>query len=75
MKYVKHSALTRECFPDAKDGWYVPTGGNFFYGAQAGKSRGDALDLNLRLGVTRAQFDDGNAPLPYYLQLELGVRF
>ena len=72
---VKHGALMREEFPDAKDGWYVPTAGNFYYGVQAGKSLGDALDLNLRLGATRSQYDDVNPLLPYYLQMGVGVKF
>jgi hypothetical protein len=72
---VINSARMRESFPDAKDGWYVPTAGNFYYGVQAAKSLNDALDFNLRLGATRAQYDDVNPSLPYYLQMGVGVKF
>jgi hypothetical protein len=62
-------------FPDIKDGWYVPTGGHYYYGVQGGKTLGETLDLNLRLGATSAQFHDEDALIPYYLQLGMGVRF
>jgi hypothetical protein len=71
----KHSAQMKAKFPDIKDGWYVPTGGHYYYGVQGGKTLGETLDLNLRIGATSAQFHDQNAMIPYYLQLGLGARF
>ena len=73
--HLKHSGIMRNYFPAIKDGWYVPTGGHFYYGIQGGKTIGESLDLTLRLGATKAQFNDEDAVLPYYLQLGLGMRF
>lgn len=73
--HLKHAAIMKEMFPDIKDGWYVPTGGNYYYGLAAGKTLGETYDLSLRLGATRAQGNDENAILPMYLQLGLGARF
>ncbi len=73
--YLKHSDVMKANFPAIRDGWYVPTGGNFYYGIQGGKTIGESLELSLRLGATRAQDKDENAVLPYYAQLGLGMRF
>ncbi len=73
--YLKHSDVMRAMFPAIRDGWYVPTGGHFYYGIQGGKTLGENLELSLRAGATDAQFKDEEAVLPYYLQLGLGVRF
>ena len=72
---IKNSEIMRAYFPAIKDGWYVPTGGHYYYGIQGGKTIGESFDLSLRLGATRAQFDDENAVLPLYLQMGLGMRF
>ena len=71
---VKHSALTREHFPDAKDGWYVPTGGNFFYGIQAGYSF-ESYDIYSKIGKTVTQDLKTTAMIPFYLQLGLNRKF
>ncbi len=73
--HFKHSDVMRAYYPAIQDGWYVPTGGHFYYGIYGSKILGESLDLSLRLGATRAQFNDENALLPYYLQLGLGMRF
>ena len=73
--YLKHSDIMRAYYPAIRDGWYVPTGGNFYYGIQGGKTIGETLELTLRMGGTRAQMHDEGAVLPYYAQLGLGVRF
>lgn len=74
--HLKHSDVMKEFgFSGVRDGWYVPTGGNFYYGIQAGKTLGDRADVSLRFGATNAQFDDENALLPYYIQLGFGLRF
>jgi len=72
---LKHSDLMKESFPGIKDGWYVPTGGHWFYGFHGGKTLGETLDLYLKVGATEAQENDENAAIPYYLQMGLGVRF
>ena len=72
---LRHSDIMRAYFPAIRDGWYVPTGGHFYYGVQGGKIIGESFDLSLRLGGTRAQKNDEDAVLPYYVQLGLGMRF
>lgn len=73
---LTHSDVMRAYgFPGIRDGWYVPTGGNFYYGIQAGKTLVGGMDMTLRLGLTDAQFDDEDAMLPYYLQLGFGMAF
>ncbi len=74
--HLRHADAMKEFgFPAVRDGWYVPTGGNFHYGIQAGLTLSRLADLSLRLGATDAQFDDVDAALPYYLQLGVGVKF
>lgn len=73
--HLRHSDVMKANYPAIKDGWYLPTGGHFYYGIQGSKTIGEILDLSLRLGATKAQFNDENAVLPYYVQLGLGVRF
>jgi len=73
--HLTHSDIMRAMFPAIRDGWYVPTGGHYYYGIQAGKTLGESFDLSLRLGATRAQGNDEDAVLPLYLQLGLGMRF
>ena len=72
---LKHSDIMKTNFPGIRDGWYVPTGGNWYYGIQGGKTIGETFEVSLRLGATNAQLDDENAVVPLYLQLGLGVRF
>ncbi|MCB2206219.1 hypothetical protein KQI65_15860 [bacterium] len=73
---LTHSDVMKQYgYVGIRDGWYVPTGGNFYYGIQAGKTIGDWAELTLRLGLTDAQFDDEDAMLPYYLQLGFGLPF
>jgi hypothetical protein len=73
--HLKNSDVMKSMFPGIRDGWYLPTGGHYYYGIQAGKTIGESFDLSLRLGATRAQFHDENAVIPYYAQLGLGMRF
>ena len=72
---LKHSDIMRANFPAIRDGWYLPTGGNYYYGIQGGKTIGEMFELSLRLGATSAQDHDENAAIPLYLQLGLGMRF
>lgn len=72
--HLKHSDIMRAGYPAIRDGWYLPTGGHFYYGIQGGKTIGESFDLTLRLGATSAQGTDEDAAVPYYLQLGLGMR-
>ena len=73
--HISHSDIMRAVFPAIRDGWYIPSGGHYYYGIQAGKSIGESFDLSLRLGATNAQDNDENAVLPLYCQLGLGMSF
>jgi len=73
--YLKHSDVMRAMFPAIKDGWYIPSGGHYYYGIQAGKTVGESFEVSLRVGGTNAQSDDENAVVPLYIQLGLGMRF
>ena len=73
--YLKHSDVMKSIYPAIRDGWYIPSGGHYYYGIQTGKSLGENLDLSLRLGATNAQEDDEDAVVPFYGQLGLGLRF
>ena len=52
----------------------MPSGGNYYYGIQAGKTLGETYTLSLRVGMTDAQFHDEDALVPYYVQVGLGMR-
>lgn len=69
--HLKHSELMKGNFPSIKDGWYIPSGGHFYYGIQGSKTIKNSFDLALRVGITNAQFKDEDALLPYYLQIGL----
>lgn len=74
VTHLKHSALMREMYPDIKNGWYVPTGGNFSYGIQSGYSFGNN-DINLKLGKTATQDFSTTASFPIYLLVGYNRRF
>lgn len=73
--HFKHSDLMRASFPGIRDGWYIPTGGHFYYGIQGGKTIGESLELSVRAGATNAQWNDEEALLPYYFQLGVSAKF
>jgi hypothetical protein len=75
VSHLKHSDIMRSNFPAIRDGWYIPSGGHYYYGIQAGKTLGETYALSLRLGTTDAQLDDEDAAVPYYVQLGVGIRF
>lgn len=71
----RHSQAYRDQYADVVDGWYQPpTGGNFYYGLQAGVSFGKN-DIYLRTGKLISQ-DFRSAPLlPFYFQLGYNLKF
>lgn len=71
--YIKNGKELKEYYPDIKDGWYVPTGGVFFYGIQSGYSF-KANDLTLGIGVFSAQDFKSSTTLPYYLNIGYNKR-
>jgi len=71
----KHTDLFRENFPDVKDGWYEPsTGGNFYYGLQAGVSFTNN-DIFLKAGKVVQQDFETNPTIPFYVQIGYNRRF
>ncbi|MCC6396370.1 MAG: hypothetical protein IT282_05085 [Bacteroidetes bacterium] len=75
VSHLRHSDVMKANFPAIRDGWYIPTGGNFYYGIQGSKTIGESLDLSLRLGATSAQNRDEDALVPWYGQLGLDIKF
>ncbi len=74
--HLKHSDEMRtHVYSEIKDGWYVPTGGNWHYGIQSSKTIGNSFDVTLRVGATNAQNDDTDAMLPIYFQIGLNTKF
>jgi hypothetical protein len=72
--HIKNSAQMREYFLEVKDGWYIPTAGNFFYGIQGGYSF-NRYDVYLKIGKTVTQDLKTAAMIPFYLQLGLNSKF
>ena len=58
----------RQNNPDLKNGWYIPTGGNFSLGIQTSYSIGNN-DLSLKIGTLIQQDLKSKPLLPYYAQL------
>ncbi|HEU0110297.1 MAG TPA: hypothetical protein VFQ73_05440 [Flavisolibacter sp.] len=74
ITHVQHKDIMKESYPGIKDGWYMPTGGNFFYGIQTGKSFKNN-DVYIRIGKTVAQDLKNKATIPLYFQLGVNGRF
>ena len=68
VTHIKHSDVLKNYYPGIKSGWYIPTGGNFFYGVQSGFSLG-RNDLNLRAGTMATQDFKSTPTLPFYFQI------
>lgn len=71
---IRSTQVMRDNYPGTTDGWYVPTGGNFIYGIQAGVSI-SRVDATLRLGQTVDQTFRASAVVPKYVQLGINLRF
>lgn len=70
---IKHADLMKEMNPDIKNGWYLPTGGNFSYGIQSGYSF-KTHEVTLKLGKTATQNISTTALFPIYLLLGYNFR-
>ncbi len=75
ISHIQHSDIMKNNFPRIKDGWYIPLGGHYYYGIQGSKTLGETMDISMRLGFTKAQFNDEDAVLPVYVQVGTGFRF
>lgn len=71
----KHSDAYKEQYPGVVNGWYEPsTGGNFYYGLQAGFSF-RKHDIYLRAGKILTQDFKTKPLLPFYGQLGYNIKF
>ncbi len=71
----KHSNKYKDNFPGVVDGWYEPaTGGNFYYGLQAGLSL-KKQDIYLKAGRMITQDFKTKPMVPYGIQLGYNFRF
>lgn len=75
ITHLKHTDLMRDNFSEIQDGWYIPSGGQFYYGLQIGKTIGKSINISARAGLTNAQRDDQDAPIPYYGQIGISKSF
>lgn len=74
ITHLTHSDWYRENFyPDAKDGWYLTTGGTFHYGVTTGAAIG-RTELALRAGWRRTENFNDLVP-PMYASLGVGFGF
>lgn len=75
VTHFKHTPKFRdEIYADVVDGWYEPTtGGNFYFGLQAGYSFGKA-GLTLNLGKVVSQDFKTSPLLPFYLNLGINYK-
>ncbi len=72
--HIRHTAHALDDYPGARDGWYVPTGGNYFFGLQAGFSfRGN--DISLKAGNLVSQGWKTAPFVPKYIVLGYNHRF
>lgn len=71
--HLKHSKAMQENYPGISDGWFLPSGGHYYLGLQTGKYVSTQFEINMRMGITNAQFEDQNSLLPFYCQL--GVNY
>lgn len=70
VTHFKHSEVFKNTiYSGVKDGWYEPaTGGNFYYGLQAGSSF-KQIDLTFKIGKVITQDFKTTPLIPYYAQL------
>lgn len=74
ITHVTHSDWYREnFFPDAKDAWYLDTGGTYHYGAQGGLTLG-RTEVVGRFGWQRTERFRTLTP-PVYVGIGLGFRY
>lgn len=72
--HIKNSDIMKDMYPDSEDGWYVPTGGNFFYGLTGGYSF-KTVDLYLEIGKAITQDFKTSPTIPYYAEVGVNLKF
>jgi len=74
ITHFKHSQSYADQYPGVVDGWYGPTtGGNFYYGLQAGTSFGKH-DIYVRAGTILTQDFKTSPLIPFYGQVGYNIR-
>jgi hypothetical protein len=71
---VKQSEAYKDQYPDAVSGWYVSTGGNYFYGLLAGLTLKNN-DLNIRFGKMVTQDFKTTPLIPLFGQIGYNRNF
>lgn len=74
VTYIKNIDAMEQYYPTIRNGWYIPTGGNFQYGIQTGYSLKN-MDINVKGGKMVDQYFKSTARIPYYFQLGVNVKF
>lgn len=75
VTHFKHSKKYKDQYLGVADGWYEPaTGGNFYYGLQAGFSFRNQ-DIYLRAGKILTQDFKTSPMIPFYGQLGYNIKF
>jgi hypothetical protein len=71
---IRNSEAMKHIYPDVRDGWYVPTGGNFVFALQAGYSL-ESVDFILKAGKVLDQNLRTSATVPLTVQFGVNARF
>ena len=75
VTHFEHANAYKDQYPGVVDGWYEPaTGGNFYYGLQAGISF-RKHDIYLRAGKMLTQDFKTKPLIPFYGQLGYNLKF
>lgn len=72
VTHIEHRLL-REYYPEIKDGWYLPTGGNFKFGARVNYSFGK-WNTFLTAGKHFGQNFKDNPSLPFFAEVSVQKR-
>lgn len=67
--HIRHDLL-KEYYPEIQDGWYVPTGGNFKFGARA-HFRAGTWNTFLSAGKLFGQNFEDNPSLPFFTEVSV----
>jgi hypothetical protein len=74
ITHFKHTQSYKEIYPLVKDGWYEPaTGGNFYYGLQAGYSF-HKNDIYLKAGKIVSQDFQSDPVIPFSVQIGFNLK-
>jgi hypothetical protein len=71
--HIRHNQL-KEYYPEIQDGWYVPTGGNFKFGARVHVSMG-TWNSFLTVGKHYGQNFKDNPTYPFFAEVSVQKRF